>query len=411
MLTDCYILSCRPLAKVQDTPKDAASGKEEQRERVYKTRLELGIKQSPPKMPKPATAATTAIDNQTLKDRESTKAAQPVRTAAAQPVVSAWQRSSSVASLVRSYSSAQTASDAASFESGTPRSIIPDEGTPRRQQPHLDGRSMVKSDTAGTKDGQVQTASPITPNAIKAFQPDQLPESQSDFDTPLGSATGPQDYLLDGCHRSSFDGESICSGEVSDALFAMDPSSNSDGSKLGPALQGASFSSELETDYSGIEQELGYRSGDRTLSSPGGAKSMAVDSSPGSDTSSFARQLAAAKLDRQFQQAVAWQKAVAHAVQYQELGYSRLQGIAAAKKWGDNIQAALQWLLSSSRHLHQVIHCLFCHPSILQLTQTCVCYLSAVAVLCGPQACFQWVMHMSRWPLMQPGILYNRLSC
>ena len=340
----------RPLAKLPDAPKDVPSDKE----RAYKARLELGMKQSPPRMPKPAIAAATVTDNQTLKDRESTKAARPVRTVAAQPVVSAWQRSSSIASLVRSYSSAQTASDAASLESGTPRSILPDEGTPTRQQPLPDGRSMVKSDTAGTKEGQVQTASPITPNAIKAFQPDQLPESQSDFDLPLGSATGPQDYLLEDCQRSSFDGESICSDEVSDALFAMDPSSDSDGDKLGTALHHPSFSSELETDHSGTEQESDYRSGDKSVS-PDGAKSIAVDSNPGSDASSFARRPAAARLDQQFQQAVAWQKAVALAVQYQELGYSCLQGVAAVNKWGDNMQAALQWLLSSSCHIHQVI--------------------------------------------------------
>ena len=319
---------------------------------IYRAKLELGLQASPPvKLPKTAAAAATVADHQISKEEESTKAARPLRTPAAQPVVSAWQRSGSIASIVRSSSPAQTASDAGSLRSETPRSLAPEEGTPTRQQPHQGGKSGVSSTMAGPKGEQVQAAaSPMTPNAIKAFQPDQLSDSQSDLDT-LASATGPYSpgaYLIEDFHRSSFDGQSICSDEVSDALFAMDPSSESDGDKLWTSsLQGPAHSVELATDQEGLECRSG--ADPHTLQClQGRPKPLPTHSSHSSDDGTLEKQEAGAQLNQQFLHALGWQKALACAMQYQTLGFSCLQGIAAVNKWGDDMHAALGWLLSNS---------------------------------------------------------------
>ncbi|KAL0028242.1 hypothetical protein WJX79_003932 [Trebouxia sp. C0005] len=47
-------------------------------------------------------------------------------------------------------------------------------------------------------------------------------------------------------------------------------------------------------------------------------------------------------------QAIAWQKALGHAAEYQKLGYSQPQSIAAVNKWGDDMQGAVAWLVQSN---------------------------------------------------------------
>ena len=333
------------------------------KETVYKTKLELGLKASPPsgKVQKAATAASAAplvapsaavsADHHIMKVEEPTQAARPIRTVAAQPAVTAWQRSSNLADLVRSYSPAPTASDAGSLRSETPRSLPADAGTPPHQQLHSSGQAVVKDVPAGSKDGQIPAAaSPITPNAIKAFQPDELPDNPCDFNMPLASATGPLDSLAEDCHQSSFDGRSICSDDVSDALFFMDPGTDSDVDKLGMALQEPAFSTGLVKSiaFSGPQEESEHTSDAKPVSSPGGSgeADRAVTSSPISESSNFAGKLVAAQREQQFLQALGRQRAVAHAVKYQQLGFSQLQAVAAVNMYGDDAPAALRWLLS-----------------------------------------------------------------
>ena len=331
---------------------------------VYRVKLELGLQASPPvKMSKTvaAAAATTTSDHQISKEEESSKAARPLRAAAAQPAVSAWQRSSSILSIVRSSSPAQTASDAGSFRSETPRSLASEERTPTRHQPQQDGKSVVSSAVAGPKYVQVQdAASPMTPNAIKAFQPDQLSDSQSDCGTPLASATEPHSpgaCPAEGFHRTSFDGQSTCSDEVSDALFPMDPSSESDGDKVtAPSLQEPADSIELDDS---AQQGSDFMPAAKHLRShclQGKSEAQLSNSSHSSGNGRSGKKATSAQLDHQFLQVVGWQKALACAMQYQTLGFSRLQGIAAVNKWGDDMHAALGWLLNHNQ-VAQVLPC------------------------------------------------------
>lgn len=355
------------MVKLQEAPKVTASlDINQMKDAVYRAKLELGLQASPPvKMSKSVAAAAAAAvisDPQVSKDEESTKASRPIRAAAAQPAVTAWQRSGSIASIVHSSSSAQAASDAGSLRSETPRSLAPEECTPTRPQPHHDSKSVVSSTVAGPKDNQVQAAaSPMTPNAIKAFQPDQLSDTQSDLDTPLASATGPYSpggYSTEDFHRSSLDSQSICSDELSDALFTMEPSSESFGDKLGaPSLQELAHSAELETDHEASLQGSDCRG---QLLTPhclqGGSKTLPAYSSHSSAAGRLEKQAAGGVLDQQFLQALGVRKAMACAIQYQRLGYSRLQGIAAVNKWGADMHAALGWLLGNPGEV-QVLHC------------------------------------------------------
>ena len=269
--------------------------------------------------------------------------------------MSAWQRNGSIASIVHSSSSAQAASDAGSLRSETPRSLAPEECTPPRQQLHHDSKSVVSSTVAGPKDEQVQAAaSPMTPNAIKAFQPDQLSDIQSDLDTPHASATGPYSpggYSTEDSHRSSLDSHSICSDDVSDALFAMEPSSESINDKLGApsgSLQGLAHSGELEADHKASLQMSGCISGRQLFTSHclhGGSETLPFYSSA---DCVLEKQATGAAFDQHFRQAVGLQKATACAIQYQRLGYTCQQGIAAVNKWGADMHAALGWLLDKS---------------------------------------------------------------
>lgn len=341
--------------------------KHQMKDAVYRAKLELGLQASPPvKMPKTAAAAATTMttsDHQISKDEESTKAARPLR-AAAQPVVSAWQRSSSTASLVRSSSPALTASDAGSLRSETPRSLAPEESTPTRHRFHQDGKSVVSGTVAGPKDRQVQAAaSPMTPNAIKAFQPDQLSDSQSDYDMPLASVTeahSPGACSAEAFHKSSIDGQSTCSDEVSDALFSMDPSSESDGDKVcQPSLQEPGHSIKLDADHMPAQQGADFKTEAQLFTSlclQGESEAQLTHSSHSSDVREFTNRAAGAQLGQQFFQAVGSQKALSCAIQYQTLGFSRLQGIAAVNKWGDDMHAALGWLLNHNEEM-QVLHC------------------------------------------------------
>lgn len=357
---------CRPVVKLHEAPKVMASlDMNQMKDAVYRAKLELGLQASPPvKISKTVAAAAPAVisDPQVSKVEESTKASRPIRAATAQPAVTAWQRSGSISSIVHSSSSAQAASDAGSLRSETPRSLAPEECTPTRAQPHHDSKSVVSSTVAGPKDNQVQAAaSPMTPNAIKAFQPDQLSDTQSDLDTPLASATGPYSpggYSTEDFHRSSLDSQSICSDELSDALFAMEPSSESVADKLGaPSQQELVHNAELETDHEASLQGSDCRG--QLLTShclQGGSKTLPVYSSHTSAAGCLEKQAAGGVLDQQFLQAVGMRKAMACAIQYQRLGYSRLQGIAAVNKWGGDIHAALGWLLDNPGEV-QVLHC------------------------------------------------------
>ena len=373
-LTTCCPVFCRAVVKLQEAPKVTPSlDKHQMKDAVYRAKLELGLQASPPvKMPKAvaaAAAAATASDHQISKEEESTKAARPIRAAAAQPAVSAWQRSSSIASIVRSSSPAQTASDAGSLRSETPRSLAPEERTPTRHQPQQDGKSVVSSTVAGPKDVQVHAAaSPMTPNAIKAFQPDQLSDSQSDYDLPLASAMEPDSpgsCPAEGFHRTSFDGQSTCSDEVPDALFAMDPSSESDiGKMIAPSKQEPANSIELNTDHKSAQQ---FTSAAEPLTShclQGESETQLTHSSHSSDNGRSEKQAAGAQLHQQFLQAVGWQKALACTIQYQTLGFSRLQCIAAVNKCSDDMHAALGWLLNHNEVV-QVLHrsCVYFHPA------------------------------------------------
>lgn len=365
-------ICCRAVVKLQEAPKVTPSlDKHQMKDAVYRAKLELGLQASPlvktPKTAAAAAAATTS-DHQISKEEESSKAARPLRAAAAQPAVSAWQRSSSIASIVRSSSPAQTASDAGSLRSETPRSLASLERTPTRHQPQQDGKSVVSSTVAGPKDVQVQAAaSPMTPNAIKAFQPDQLSDSQSDYDTPLASAIEPHSPGVcpaEGFHRTSFDGQSACSDEVSDALFAMDPSSESDGDKvIVPSSQEPADSIELETDHDSAQQGSDFMATAKHLRShclQGKSEAQLTHSSHSSGRGRSGKQAAGVQLDQQFLQAVGWQKALAYAIQYQTLGFSRLQGIVAVNMWGDDMHAALGWLLNQNEVV-QVLHCSCLH--------------------------------------------------
>ncbi len=360
MLAAKLLYLCRPIAKAPDVkPKEvpraapAAMDKDQVKDAVYKAKLEIGLKATPPvKVPRPAAAAAVHPnpDRHTFREDESTKGARSLRNAPAQPAVSAWHGNSSAhPPIVRTPSPAQTLSAAQSPHSEpltSPSQTDRGSQTQRRrlqQQERTPVKQTGKQARISKAEPVPAAASPITPNAIKAFQPEQ-----ADCDTPLHPATDSHSVVPEDCFESSYDGQSICSDDdkVSDALFAMDHSSESDLDK--PA---AAFSIGAETAHSSTGQESAGAKA--TLSSI--ASGLSAISSHGYDSNSdLEEQLASERLNSEFLQAVAWQKALGHAAEYQKLGYSQVQSVAAVNKWGDDMQGALAWLVQSNLDVMQV---------------------------------------------------------
>ena len=316
---------------------------------VYKAKLEIGLRATPPvKVPKAAVAHADP-DRQSLREHESTRSSRPVRNiAGAQPVVSAWSRTAiTQPRLVHTSSLTHVASKADAFHPDLPSTPRQESSSSQREQlQHRSKTAGKQKDTQAASvckvEGVQAAASPITPNAIKAFQPEQLSASQADFDESLDSPDDSQGLLTEACQQSHIDGQSICSDEASDALFAMDHSTDSDLDKPTIAHAVASNSG-FEIGYSGLSID--------SISLPlsEGAQEVLSSNSPGSDSNiDFQSMVASEHLNQQFLQAIAWQKACTHAAKYQQLGYSRVQGIAAVNKWGDDIQAALAWLLQDN---------------------------------------------------------------
>lgn len=328
---------------------------------VYKAKLEIGLKATPPvKVPK-AAAARGIIVGQSLREEESTKDARPIRNAAAQPAVSAWQRAAIINSpVVRTSSPVPLASNTDPFQAELLSSPSQAYRDSHRQQLQQEARTPGKqSETSAAADNKVEpvqaAASPITPNAIKAFQPQQLPSSQADSDTPLHPSADSHSFCAEDCQESSLDVESICSyADVSDILFAMDHSSDSDADKRTGPQHEASYSVGNETDHSSTEQEPQSFSAAKTLSSSEASDLFSGSSQGSGRNNDFEAQLAADLLNQQFLQAVALQKSLTYAAKYQQLGYSLMPSIAAVNKWGDDLQAALAWLLQSNKDALQV---------------------------------------------------------
>ncbi|DBA68051.1 TPA: hypothetical protein ACH3X2_014073 [Trebouxia sp. C0005] len=328
----------------------AAMDKDQVKDAVYKAKLEIGLKATPPvKVPRPAAAAVHRnSDRHTFREDESTEGARSLRNAPAQPAVSAWHGNNSAhPPIVRTPSPAQAVSAAESPHSElltSPNQTDRGLQTQRRrlqQQERTPVKHTGKQARISKAEPVQAAASPITPNAIKAFQPEQ-----ADCDTPLHPATDSHSVVPEDFFDSSYDGHSICSGDdkVSDALFAMDHSSESDLDK--PA---AAFSIGAEADYSSTGQEsAGAKT---TLSST--ASGLSAISSHGFNND-LEEQLASERLKLDFLQAIAWQKALGHAAEYQKLGYSQPQSIAAVNKWGDDMQGAVAWLVQSNLGVMQV---------------------------------------------------------
>ncbi|DBA75229.1 hypothetical protein WJX77_007634 [Trebouxia sp. C0004] len=350
-----------PIAKAPDAkPKEvptaasAAMDKDQVKDAVYKAKLEIGLKVTPPvKGPRPAAAPAAAVqlnsDRHTFREDESTKGARPLRNAPGQPAVSAWHGNNSAhPPIVRTPSPAQAVSAAESPQSGpltSPSQTDRGSQTQRRrlqQQERTPVKQTGKQTRISIAEPVQAAASPITPNAIKAFQP-----KQADCDTPLHPAADSHSLVPEDFSDSGYDGQSICSDDdkVSHALFAMDHSSESDLDK--PA---AAFSIGAETAHSSTGQEpAGAKT---TLSST--ASALSAISSHGCDSNSdLEEQLASDQLNSEFLQAIAWQKALGHAAEYQKLGYSQVQSIAAVNKWGDDMQGALAWLVQSNLDVMQ----------------------------------------------------------
>jgi len=357
VLAAMLLCLCRPVAKAPDVkPKEvpraapAAMDKDQVKDAVYKAKLEIGLKATPPvKVPRPA-AMHPNSDRHTFREDESTRGARSIRNAPAQLAVSAWHGNNAAdPPIVRTSPPAQAASAAESPKSEpltSPSQTDRGSQTQRRRLQQQD-RTPVKQTGKQARVSKAEpvqaAASPITPNAIKAFQPEQ-----ADCDTPLHPATDSHSVVPEDFFESNYDGESICSEDdkVSDALFAMDHSSESDLDK-----HAAAFSVGAETAHSSTGQEsAGAKT---TLSSM--ASGLSAISSHGCDSNShLEEQLASERLNCEFLQAIAWQKALGHAAEYQKLGYSQLQSVAAVNKWGDDMQGALAWLVQSNLDVMQV---------------------------------------------------------
>lgn len=346
-----------PITKAPDVkPKElprappAVMDKDQVKDAVYKAKLEIGIKATPPvKVPRPAAAAPAVHPNSDCREDESTKGARSLRNAPAQPAVSAWHgNTAAYPPVVRTPSPAQAVSAAESPHSEPLTSPSQTDRGSQTQQRRLQQQERTPVKHTGkqariSKAEPVQAAaSPITPNAIKAFQPEQ-----ADCDIPLHPATDSHSVVPEDCFDSSYDGQSIYSDDdkVSDALFAMDHSSESDLDK-----RAAAFSTGAESGHSSTRQESAGAKA--TLSST--VSGLTAISSHGYDSNSdLEEQLASERLNSEFLQAIAWHKALGHAAEYQKLGYSRLQSVAAVNKWGGDMQGALAWLVQSKLDVMQ----------------------------------------------------------
>ena len=355
--------SCRPTTKAQDAgakavskPASAAMDRDQVKDAVYKAKLEIGLKATPPvKVPKAAAAAAAAAAapanpvRQNFRDDESTKGAQSIRNTITQPTATAWQGCGVAHPPVVHISSPAQEAPANSFQSvllSSPSQT--DRSLQRQHLQQLDRTPTKQSDkqAAGVRKGEPvhAAASPITPNAIKAFQPEQ-----AECDTPLSAAADSQEFAVEDCLESNADGESIWSDDEdvgSDALFAMDHSSTSDLDKHATA-----FSSDVPIGHSSTGQESCAASGPKTAFSSE-ADGLSAVSPHGSHSNSAVE--ASEQLHQQFLQAVAWQKALGYAAEYQKLGYSQVQSIAAVNKWGDDMQGALTWLVQTKHNVLQV---------------------------------------------------------
>ena len=350
--------SCRSTTKAQDArakavskPASAAMDRDQVKDAVYKAKLEIGLKATPPvKVPKAAAAAAPANPvRQNFRDDESTKGAQSIRNTITQPAATAWQGCGVAHPPVVHISSSAQEAPADSFQSvllSSPSQT--DRSLQRQHLQQLDSthtKQSAKQAACVRKVEPVQAAaSPITPNAIKAFQPEQ-----AECDTPLSAAADSQEFAVEDCSESNVDGESIWlddDGVVSDVLFAMDHSSDSDLDK-----HATTVSSDVLIGHSSTGQESCAASGPKTAFSPDTDVLSAV-SPHGLHSNSQVE--TSEQLNQHFLQAIAWQKALGFTADYQKLGYSQLQSIAAVNKWGDDMQGALTWLVQANHNILQV---------------------------------------------------------
>lgn len=178
-------------------------------------------------------------------------------------------------------------------------------------------RSLVAKGTASEA-----ASSPMTPNAIKAFQP--VP-SEHDDET-LSSVTTPTAESLLGLHQdkdAEADAESFSSDIDQDHLFCLDGGSSSDSPEM------FLLDSALVHDF---------------ITFPD-LHTKAVEGSK------------ALQLEQQFLDVLALQKAHKGAAEYQMLGFSKQQSVAAVNKFGDNMELGVSWLLRTPEQYLQVHAC------------------------------------------------------
>ena len=189
--------------------------------------------------------------------------------------------------------------------------------TPRVQQ---SGQKQLQHRFAAKGTASEAASSPMTPNAIKAFQP----ELSDHEDENLGSVTTPSAQSLLGLQQdtdTNAEAESFCTDADQDGFFCMEA-----GSSGGPEFY--LLNHVVSDDTSQVSPDL-----------HGGV----------SNTASWQQQ--------QFLDVLAMWKAQACAAQYQMLGFSKQHGIAAVNKFGSNMQFGLAWLLKAPQSYFQVRNC------------------------------------------------------
>ena len=283
------------------------------------TRRELGLPISPPNTAQQALRA----NGRGLRPAGLAQKA----TAGAAAAAAAWKNPGpKTASVMSTSPPVSTMSETDAGSSQNPDWTSQDESdvqTPRVQQ---SGQKQLQHRFVAKGTSSEAASSPMTPNAIKAFQP----ELSERGDEIQGSVTTPSAQSLLGLQQdtdTNAEAESFCTDADQDGFFCMEAGSSSSGPEL-------------------------YLP-DRVVSD--GTSQLSPDLHDGVIcTASWQQQ--------QFLDVVATWKAQACAAQYQMLGFSKQQGVVAVNKFGSNMQFGLAWLLEAPESYFQVCSCFFSHP-------------------------------------------------
>lgn len=276
------------------------------------SRRELGLPVSPPM------STQQALRPQGKSLRPVGKGQQKAGPGAASPAASMWKKATpkQTGSVVSTSPPVRTVSEFDTASSQSPDWTSHDE--PELQSPRLQHSSQkpLRHQFVAKGISSEAASSPMTPNAIKAFQPEP---SEHDNESS-GSLSSPSAESVIGLQQDK-DAESVFTDVDHDGLFCMEGGSSSDAPEL-------------------------YQLDNRPHDSTGYASPDLCDMAM-----KFSCQ------QQNFLAVLALQKAQACALQYQMLGFSKHQGIAAVNKFGDNLQSGLAWLLSASEQYLQVSEC------------------------------------------------------